>query len=1850
MMKKIFAAVLAISLVVGNINMTAFAAEPTYNKVADTSTAMNYENMLGTDADGNRYAGRIWADKSVYTDESVTLDGNTITNDSDFLIAYSALGSTTSVSRTITTQQQAPLDVVVVLDNSTSMGTTSYTEGTGFNRRNVSRLEIVTEAANGLLEDIVKDSKNRMAVVTYDNEARTLFPLNHYEKNGTTDFLTLSNMNNLAPGPEGVGKGITTSNAKNFTSRNTGGMRQGTNIQAGINMGMAILENVSHNEADERIPVVILLTDGAANRAVTNNWHAVQQSNVATNSWDTHEGVILSTLLNASYMKNVVKKNYNVAPKVYGISVDLEDDANAPLLMNPNMDANANAGRYTTARKVSDYFEDWKISQNAVTETISGSRWTFNQLPAGSTVTKQEVIDSINYVDISKDVSTSHGSADLTDLFKTIVDEITAAAFHPIEDTITSGGEITPVPLTYVDFIGDYMEIKDFKALTIFGNKYDVAFDTSTQEFNEETEELLKTSFYKVTGSNLTVIHPVFGTKVNLADEITIKIEETYKAEVDGSNYVKTSVSQQTLRVAVSENALPCIYYKVDDKDGSIMLTKQDEKPLRLYYTVGLLEEIIDISGAIDLSKISADYIEKNTVDGKVRFYSNRYGVMNELNSSAVNYGDAHISAQISSTNRYYYHQTNYPVYKKATNKNGTAIQWEEGEYGVLYSVNGNNIGESLYKLEELTYADVEIGAINDDSPVYTLASFHRKENGVAQDVTYLVYTTWGLLKEDIAGYDTVNKVYINSETETSESHGLAIGADEVGKYVATTAGVDAKDVQAYLGIGSWRMPRLNNMILVKNSEANKTDTAKYSYGPIYNEDVAHVGNLVVWLGNNGLITTEAKAGLQITKHVVGNEGNNTDLFEFEISTANTSKDGTYNAIKYATDGAEAQTTVAFSNGKAIVYLKDSESIYISELAGGVEYSVTEKDSKGYNVQSVTVDEKIENNGATATLRVGHTTKYEFTNVAKKYGNLIIAKEIIHSLGAEFDIPNGLTFGMKVTLKDADGTPIANKTFNTARAKGGVATAATAGTVTTNANGTLTESISLKNQEEIIIYGLEEGTVALVEETNPGTGFTPIYYVNGEEKATGAVTIRANQTELVDVENTYNPDYSEVGVNIQFGGTKTFAEWDGSNATLQGKTFVVRLERYNAGTKAWDILETKTVSEGKRSYNFNDKLSAEKYAKAGTYSYQVVEEHHGKTIDGITYDSTVHTFSVVVKDVDMNGTLQVVDVKSEHTGTSFVKDGNTWVQAGANFTNTYSATDASVAITIKKKIDNTVGSTLATAAGYEFGLYSGDTLVKKSDKTDAVGEAILTMDYKFNTLGENRYEYTLREIGAGKTVNGMHFTNKTYKVVVTVIDNGNGTTSATAVITDNGNPVETPTFVNTYRATGSVSLAAAKELKGSTRTLKENEFEFEVKLVGLQKPNESTITQKNEVVSSVKNAADGTVNLGTINYTEDGIYWYEVYEVKESLTGITYDETIHRVRVVVSDNGDGTLKTEYEVLDNIDDEIIFTNIFTPTPVKAQIKAKKELDGRATALAANEFLFRLREIDANGVAVSGGTTLYARNDAEGNVVFEELTFADVTEKYYQVQELTGNRSYITYDKNVYAFKVVVTGDNNGKLTSTVRLIDGTSENDVTFKNAYYASGALVIEGKKHLANKELKDVAAFEFQLYEVDANGTALTDSLPIIVQNDNNGNFSFALEYKDETFEAGKTKEYYYCVNEIKGNLDHITYDDAEYFVKVTLQDNGDGTLTATYSATLVGTTEEHYVLSFHNEYKVNNTNDGTEGGGPVQDPESEKETSSAPKTGDGSPIAVWSTLAFASIMVCGALLVIEKKRKNEI
>ena len=69
--KRLFCVIIALCLIIPCLPTFSIpvVANVTQNQsaVADPSTANNYTAMLGTDKDGNRYSGRVWFDKSVYT-------------------------------------------------------------------------------------------------------------------------------------------------------------------------------------------------------------------------------------------------------------------------------------------------------------------------------------------------------------------------------------------------------------------------------------------------------------------------------------------------------------------------------------------------------------------------------------------------------------------------------------------------------------------------------------------------------------------------------------------------------------------------------------------------------------------------------------------------------------------------------------------------------------------------------------------------------------------------------------------------------------------------------------------------------------------------------------------------------------------------------------------------------------------------------------------------------------------------------------------------------------------------------------------------------------------------------------------------------------------------------------------------------------------------------------------------------------------------------------------------------------------------------------------------------------------------------------------------------------------------------------------------------------------------------------------------------------------------------------------------------------------------------------------------------------------------------------------------------
>ena len=197
--KRIISVILCAAILFSSIPLFA-AADASSAKagiVVDPSTATTWEQMLGTDSDGNRYAGRVWVDRSVYKDgDTVILNSSgepgssfevSLEDDEAFQVIFSALGSTMNTTESKTST--GPMDVVLVLDTSTSMDDEDS--------NGVTRLERTVDAANKLLSDLLSLTNIRVAIVTYNNDSETVIPLAKYD-NGVKLVVTNYYNNNNA--------------------------------------------------------------------------------------------------------------------------------------------------------------------------------------------------------------------------------------------------------------------------------------------------------------------------------------------------------------------------------------------------------------------------------------------------------------------------------------------------------------------------------------------------------------------------------------------------------------------------------------------------------------------------------------------------------------------------------------------------------------------------------------------------------------------------------------------------------------------------------------------------------------------------------------------------------------------------------------------------------------------------------------------------------------------------------------------------------------------------------------------------------------------------------------------------------------------------------------------------------------------------------------------------------------------------------------------------------------------------------------------------------------------------------------------------------------------------------------------------------------------------------------------------------------------------------------------------------------------------------------------------------------------------------------------------------------------
>ena len=531
----------------------------------------------------------------------------------------------------------------------------------------------------------------------------------------------------------------------------------------------------------------------------------------------------------------------------------------------------------------------------------------------------------------------------------------------------------------------------------------------------------------------------------------------------------------------------------------------------------------------------------------------------------------------------------------------------------------------------------------------------------------------------------------------------------------------------------------------------------------------------------------------------------------------------------------------------------------------------------------------------------------------------------------------------------------------------------------------------------------------------------------------------------------------------------------------------------------------------------------------GTYVFKVSEEipetanaENGFTVNGMTYDTTVYTVTIVVASDEGDVTTSVTIQDQDGNILDGVNENTTDVEFHVPFDNAYTAEPVDVNLEAVKTLD---GRTL-NADEFRFELKDAEGAVLQT-KTNAADGSVVFDTLTYTEAGT--YKYTVTEVSGA--LGGVTYDETVYMVTVKVTDNGQG--ALEALVTVNGRENAPIEFKNRYTAEPAyVIFAADKVLEG--RSLNANEFSFE-------------LYEGEELLQTVTNAANGRIIFHRINYTTTGSHTYTVKEVRGNLGGIIYDETVKEVTVDVVDNGEGRLVAKVGenpvTMHNLG---TFTNRYEAAPVPVALEAAKILDGRT--LNADEFSFELK--DAEGEVLQTKT-----NAADGSVVFDVLNYEETGTYTYTVNEVRGTLGGVTYDETVYNVEVTVTDNGVGQLEAAVAITaGGETKEEVVFNNTYAPDDtSVVLKATKVFVDEDGKKEAMkggeFTFQLKAAD--GTVLDQAV-----NAADGSVVFdAVTYDEEG-------QFTYTISEVIGNNNSIIYDKTVYTVVVVVEDNEEGKL----------------------------------------------------------------------------------------
>lgn len=1730
--------------------VSAFAATAGAERVADPSSASTWCNWGLENSTQN--VGRIWTDKTVSNgDIDLTGAGGTMTiekGDSDFLTSLSAISSTSNLTMTSST----PLDIVLVLDASGSMED-------NMGRGDTTKMDALKAAANAFVDEIAKANEgigdptmqHRVSVVKFASDYTDNIGNQFIYDWSTHSYYNYSQRMIGLTACTQDGKGTITSQINALTP--SGATR--------ADYGMSQAQKALNDARPGAKTVVVFFTDGTPTKS---------------NSFS--ESVANSAVSTAKALKDGGTTIYTVGIQS---GANPSADPNGWGATNENKFLHAVSSNYPAATK-------------------------YDRLGARAT-------DS----DFYKTATSADG---LKDVFSGISQDIANAAGHPTD--VVEGAENTSGYVTFTDQLGDYMKVDSFESI-VFAKQVFSDPDISTSD-NVDT--------YTFHGTAGNVLYPTG----DLADVI-IRVERSDDARTGDKVTVSIPASLIPLRhFNVDEDegtgdvtlTFPIrVFYGSSLKEEAIDLLANPDEDMANYIANHTDEE----GKVYFLANAYSGGADGDTMSAFTPATGNRYYYITE---DTPLYRDAECTQRargpLSSSATYYYKRSWYDIADgKATKSSSVASFPGSVAEGVTGAIATDESGYLILRKgsRRLTYIN-EMHTDKDANATGTASSIINPHwsgrtinvalgnNGrisLEQPGTLAISKTVAVP----AGFD---EGYYN---DLNFTFNISIPGAAGKTFKATVKGEDG----TAHGDTSWD--------LTLDAHGNATHTLKHGE-TLYVYGLARgTAYTVTEEAANGFVTSptvpqegtieaglEAKAEFRNTysargtlsgrenlageKILDGRDWLANDSFTFILQGLDGAPmpegaEGNISRIVVTSpEGTPSGTPVAFNFGD-IAY--NAPGTYTYQIYEPAEEAATPGVSTSLALYTVTVTAEDNHDGTlAASARItcdrddlgaevaadaAATNVARFTNTfdATSQEWVPIATKTLHDASGALPLQSKI---FDFSLMPVDNAPMPDGANELAGHN--------------NAHGVVVfEGITFTSEDvgKTYQYRISEKVPA---DPRPGMTYDDAVWI-----ATVTVTHETVDGEnLVKVSATYaRAGESESHGEAAFENSYTPQAFAESGIIKGEKQLVGRdkldTDNFNFSLSLVSGPENGVASDMALGHKTNGNVvnfeSGEMtFTKPGEYTFDIRENAPAEDGAGITWDRHVATATVTI--VDNNGTLALGNVSYDNTTSAIDADKD--VRDHAAFTNVYAPTEVAYypgltvskvltgrsmdmgmfSFTIKGKDATAETGTTAATAGEANALLadSDKSFSNTQERASGIVEDMAKLtDVVFSAENANKtYAFDVAEVipAEGDKVPGVSYDNRTHEVVISVIDNLDGTLTVTTKIdgdkSDNSRRV---LFENTYHAKDA-SFATADF--GLTKVLEGRDwqngdsFTFLLEGVGGAPvpmgddgvPSTSVVVGPNDVVDGA-----AKIDFGSIVYTQPGQYEYKVTEEHGSAGGMTFSDNVAVLRVTVRDNTEaGKLEASVERVSG-DGEFVNTyDSSIPSDQLVNPHFSKVLEGREWR-GGDEFTFTISAktdgaplpVNANGEEVTSVTVHDATEAADftfGTIPFTYDMVRDGARTFvYEVRENASGISGISDDPHVATVTVTVADQGNGTMSAVVSNGSNVFTNIYSSRLDYTAAGGLSVT--KTMSGRAM---SAEEFG-FVVTATGDG--DKLGIAGEHASSaapdGNEALVVSSP-----AGVTftqedvgKVYSYTITEKGGNLGGVSYDATSYNVEITTADD---------------------------------------------------------------------------------------------